>query len=99
MSGYSEMAEIYSMADVFVNCSREESLGMVNIEAQLCGTPVVSFSGTGISETVPETAQVPVGNAEALFAKCLCPPKPDPDFLSRFDSHITYQSYISVYLA
>ena len=94
-----ELAEIYSMADVFVNCTREESLGLVNIEAQLCGTPVVTFSGTGISETVPVSGQVPVGNAKDLFSKCLCPPEPDPVFLARFDSDITYQSYISVYLA
>lgn len=47
-----ELAALYSMADVFVNCSREDTLSFINLEAQSCGTPVVSFSETGIAETV-----------------------------------------------
>ncbi|MBQ4269875.1 MAG: glycosyltransferase, partial [Clostridia bacterium] len=33
-----ELAEIYSAADVFVNATREETFGLVNIEALACGT-------------------------------------------------------------
>ncbi len=47
-----ELAEIYSAADVFVNPTLVESLGMTNIEAQACGTPVVTYATGGCPETV-----------------------------------------------
>lgn len=47
-----ELAQLYTMADVFVNCSREDSLSLINVEAQACGTPVVTFDQTGPKETV-----------------------------------------------
>ena len=50
-----ELAEIYSAADVFVNPTREEVLGMVNIEALACGTPVVTFRTGGCPECIDET--------------------------------------------
>lgn len=37
-----QLAEIYTAADVFVNPTREEVLGMVNVESLACGTPVVT---------------------------------------------------------
>ena len=46
------LAGLYSSADVFVNCTHEESLSLVNLEAQACGTPVVTYDGTGVQETV-----------------------------------------------
>ena len=46
-----ELAALYSAADVFVNPTREEVLGLTNIEALACGTPVVSFNTGGCSET------------------------------------------------
>lgn len=47
-----QLAEIYSSADVFVNPTREETLGLVNIEALACGTPVVTFNAGGSPECV-----------------------------------------------
>lgn len=47
-----ELSKIYSAADVFVNPTREESLSLINIEAQACGTPVITYSNTGVKETV-----------------------------------------------
>lgn len=53
------MAGIYSMADVMVNCSKEDTLSSINIEAQACGTPVVAYDATGNPETVcPEAGYV-----------------------------------------
>lgn len=49
-----ELAEIYTAADVFVNPTREETFGLVNVEAIACGTPVVAFNVGGTSETVDE---------------------------------------------
>lgn len=50
-----ELAEIYSAADVFVNPTREEVLGLTNIEALACGTPVITFDSGGSPECVDET--------------------------------------------
>lgn len=50
-----ELAEIYTAADVFANPTREEVLGLVNIESLACGTPVVTFRTGGCPECVDDT--------------------------------------------
>ena len=50
-----ELAAIYTAADVFVNPTREEVLGMVNVEALACGTPVLTFETGGCPEIVDDT--------------------------------------------
>lgn len=64
-----EMAELYSLADVMVNCSREDTLSSLNLECQACGTPVVTYEATGSKETVNGVCgfAVPTGNVEALW--------------------------------
>ena len=47
-----ELAQIYTAADLFVNPTREEVLGMVNVEALACGTSVVTFDTGGSPETL-----------------------------------------------
>lgn len=47
-----ELAEIYTAADLFVNPTREEVLGLVNIEANACGTPVITFRTGGSPECI-----------------------------------------------
>ena len=51
-SSLRELAEYYSLADVFVNLSVEETLGMTTIESQSCGTPAVVYDVTACPETV-----------------------------------------------
>lgn len=50
-----ELAEIYSAADVFVNPTREEVLGLTNVEALACGTPGITFHSGGSPECYDET--------------------------------------------
>jgi glycosyltransferase involved in cell wall biosynthesis len=47
-----EMARYYSAADVFAFPGIRESLGMVYLEAQSCGLPVIAFDNGGIPEVV-----------------------------------------------
>jgi glycosyltransferase involved in cell wall biosynthesis len=47
-----ELVEIYSIADVFVNPSVEETMGLTTVEALACGTPVVVYDATAIPECV-----------------------------------------------
>jgi glycosyltransferase involved in cell wall biosynthesis len=44
----------YSAADVFVFPGIRESLGMVFLEAQSCGLPVVAFNNAGVPEAVQD---------------------------------------------
>ena len=47
-----EIAEVYSMADVFVTPSIEDNLPNTVMESLSCGTPVVAFDTGGIPEMV-----------------------------------------------
>jgi glycosyltransferase involved in cell wall biosynthesis len=47
-----ELAEIYSLADVFVTTSLEDNLPNMVMEAMVCGTPVVAFNTGGIPEMI-----------------------------------------------
>lgn len=49
-----ELSAIYSAADLFVNTTREEVLGMVNIESLACGTPGITFRTGGSPECYDE---------------------------------------------
>ena len=46
-----ELSEYYSMADVFLFCSRKETFSVTCAEALCCGTPVVGFKA-GAPETI-----------------------------------------------
>lgn len=46
------LASLYSAADVMVVPSRQEAFGQTASEAQACGTPVVAFSTTGLTDAV-----------------------------------------------
>ena len=69
-----ELAEIYSAADVFFNPTREENFPTVNIEALACGTPVVTFKTGGSPEVIDDKTGFAVecndiDNAEKLIRK------------------------------
>jgi glycosyltransferase involved in cell wall biosynthesis len=49
-----EMYRYYSAADLFVFPGIRESLGMVFLEAQSCGLPVVAFNNAGVPEAVQD---------------------------------------------
>jgi glycosyltransferase involved in cell wall biosynthesis len=58
-SDRSELAKIYSAADVFLNPTREDTYPTVNMEAIACGTPVLTFNVGGCPEMLePETGVV-----------------------------------------
>lgn len=49
-----ELAEIYTAADVFLNLTYEDNYPTVNLEAQACGTRVISYDTGGCRETLDE---------------------------------------------
>jgi glycosyltransferase involved in cell wall biosynthesis len=76
--GYIKESEIFSLAyqaaDVFINCSIQDSGPMMINEAILCGTPVVTFNLGVANDLVTDGFsgfKIPIGNvdqmAEALY--------------------------------
>lgn len=64
-----ELAEIYSAADVFVNLTYEDNYPTVNLEAQACGTPVITYRTGGSPESVPVENVVDVGDVHTIAEK------------------------------
>ena len=100
-----ELAAIYSAADVFVNPTREEVLGLTNIEALACGTPVISFNTGGCPETYDSYTGITVERDnvsdlikainsickdESIKQKCI-------ERATQFDEAEKYQDYIKLY--
>ena len=48
----SKLAELYSMADVFINPTLEDNFPSSNIESLACGTPVITFDTGGSGESI-----------------------------------------------
>lgn len=64
-----ELAQIYTAADVFVNPTYEDNYPTVNLEAQSCGTPVVTYRTGGSIESVPLGNVVEQGDVSGLLEK------------------------------
>ena len=62
-----ELAEIYTAADVFFNPTYEDNYPTVNLEAQACGTKVVTYDTGGCKETLDEMGGV-IPQAEITVA-------------------------------
>ncbi len=67
---HAEMARYYSAADLFVFPGIGESLGMVYLEAQACGLPVVALNTAGVPQAVSpnQTALLVPEDGGAAFA-------------------------------
>ncbi|HHX67514.1 MAG TPA: glycosyltransferase [Gallicola sp.] len=61
-----ELAEIYSMSDVFINMVFENSFGKVSAEALSCGTPVITINSTANPELVTKGCGVIVEDIKIM---------------------------------
>lgn len=68
-SSLEELVKLYSAADVFVNTSYEETMGMVTAEAIACGTPAVVYDQTAVPEIVDKDSGIVVkaGDPNAIY--------------------------------
>ena len=46
------LAQLYSLADAFINCTHEDNYPTVNLEATSCGCPVLTYDVGGCKETI-----------------------------------------------
>ena len=59
-----ELAEIYTAADVFLNLGTMETMGLTTVEAMACGTPVVTSNLTAVPEVVADDGGIILANLE-----------------------------------
>lgn len=57
-----ELASIYTTADVLLNPTREDNYPTVNLEAQACGTRVITYDVGGCAETLQDERSYIVSN-------------------------------------
>ena len=64
-----QLAEFYSVADVFLNPTWEDSFPTTNLEALACGTPVITYETGGSPEAIDELTGIVVeqGNIGKLI--------------------------------
>ncbi len=93
-----QLAHIYTTADVFVNPTYQDNYPTVNLEAQACGTPVITYATGGSVESVPELQVVEKGNVGELYfaVKSM---KKHTLFVADFDAKCCFEKYTELYLS
>jgi glycosyltransferase involved in cell wall biosynthesis len=98
-----ELAQIYSAADIFINPSVEETLGLTTAEALACGTSVITYNKTAVPEVPDESCGIVCScNVEdivkalpqAVFSEKACRER-----AKFFDKQLRYQEYLDLYKA
>lgn len=101
-----ELAKLYTEADVLANPTREEVLGMVNIEANACGTPVVTFDTDGSPECIGQQGGIVVAKdnvsemCSAIMKVCETHCFSEDDCVKqavKFEQEKKYAEYIQLY--
>lgn len=101
-----ELAEIYTAADLFVNPTREENYPTVNMEALACGTPVLTFQTGGSGEIIDESCgnSVPKNDIDGLRREIvrICENKPYSREAclakaKKFDEKERFREYLALY--
>ena len=102
-----QLAELYTIADVFVNTTYCDNYPTVNLEAISCGTPVITYKTGGSPESVDDMVGrvIEQGNIEELsnavidvcrikdFFKTNCLKKAK----TMFDKNICFMNYLNLY--
>jgi hypothetical protein len=97
-----ELAEIYSAADVFVNLTYADNYPTVNLEAQACGTPVITYKTGGSIESVPASQIVEQGDLEGVIKLIAEICEKDKYMIFErdvFDRRKTFEKYLDIYKA
>lgn len=102
-----QLAELYTLADVFLIPTREENYPTVNLESLACGTPVVTFRTGGSPETLDDKTGIVVeaNDVEATekAIKDICEKKRCNDeeyivaYSRKFDMRKKFTEYIELY--
>ena len=103
-----ELAAIYSLAEVFVNPTLQDTFPTTNLEALACGTPIVTFRTGGSIESVTAQTGIVVeqGDMNGLLSAIREVCAKGKDFYtdacrkkatSDYNKDIQYSKYIELY--
>lgn len=100
-----ELAQWYSIAQVFVNLTYQDNFPTVNIEALACGTPVITYNTGGSPEAIDEKCGwvIDQGNLDEvvrMIKTMECKEQYHAAALERskcFDREKKYKEYIALY--
>lgn len=101
-----ELAQLYSVSDVFVNPTYADSFPTVNMEALACGTPVITYRTGGSPDMIDEKTGVVVGQGDVFaikdVVKCMRKnPLSSLDCRKRaerlYDANERFKDYINLY--
>jgi putative colanic acid biosynthesis glycosyltransferase len=103
-----DLASLYSLADVFVNPTLEDTFPTTNLESLACGTPVITFETGGSVESVNgETGlivpkedvkallcavEIIISNTKAFYTK-----KCRQRAVELYDKNLNFEEYIRLY--
>ncbi|MBK0348161.1 glycosyltransferase [Aerococcaceae bacterium zg-ZJ1578] len=99
------LAEYYSDADIFINTSTVDNFPTTILEAQSCGTPVITFDTGGSSESLLFKEDVILSdNYNQLLQKLLTKGKKNEEtsralvnHMKNFDRKVMYENYVKLY--
>ena len=99
-----ELAEIYSVADVFVNPSYEDNFPTVNIEALACGTPVVTYNTGGSPEAISPSCGIVTeqGNVDELKTAICSLQETGRRYstdVSVYNKNVVFAEYVGLYVS
>lgn len=103
-----ELAQLYTMADVYINPTMEDNFPTTNLETLSCGTPVITYKTGGTVEQVSENTGfiVDQGDINSLIG-CINTIKQEGKMkyskacrdwtISKFKKEDRYEEYIKIY--
>ncbi len=97
-----ELAQWYTAANVFLNLSMEETMGLTTVEAMACETPVIVYNKTALPEVVAFDSGIVVDAIVEDVIKALPESKKFSGERCRmqakkFDKYVQYNKYLELY--
>lgn len=96
------LSYIYSAADIFLNLTYCDSFGQTNVEAALCGTPIIAYDTGGCKESVGKNGYIiEQGDLDEVINKIsLLKNKKifiDDKLENRFNTSIMIRGYLEIF--
>ena len=97
-----ELAAIYAAADLYLNPSMEETMGLTTVEALACGTQVLVRNSTALPEIVhyDNNKIMMHGDLKKQIAQCMMMKnvvKENREMAMRYEKTKQYQKYVELY--
>ena len=107
ISSSDELAKYYSLGNVFVNLSLEDTFPTVNLEALACGLAIIAFNAGGSAEVIDDDTgiSVPAGDFDGIKDAIYALQKSTKDYqtlcrkkvVDNYDKENCYEKYFQLY--